>query len=80
MNAATPWAAVEVVKVVPDRRRTKDPFCHSRNQIRDDKGFPLHVADGCIGIAEGKVDGEFESTSPGTKSQPMNLTQPSFLS
>jgi hypothetical protein len=66
MNAATPASAVEGGHVVPDRRRTKDPFLHSRDQIRSDKGFPLHVADGAIGIAEDEIQGEFEPSGAGT--------------
>lgn len=69
MNLATPRSAVKVVKVVPDRRLTKDPFFHSRDQISDDKRFPLHVADGGVGGTEDEVEREFQSTDAGTKSQ-----------
>ena len=66
MNAATPRSAIEGDKVTPDRRRTKDPFVHSRDQIRGDKGFPLHVADGAVGVAEDEMHGQFEACGAGT--------------
>jgi hypothetical protein len=72
MNAATPRAAVEAVKVVPDRRVTKEAFVHSRDQIRGDKGFPLHVADGTVGVAEDELEGKLQSSDAGTKSQPIH--------
>jgi hypothetical protein len=66
IHKATPRSAIEGVKVVPDRRWTKDPFLHSRDQIRGGKGFPLHVADGAVGIAEDEVEGELQPADPGT--------------
>jgi len=66
MNESTPASAIEVVKVVPDRRLTKLAFFHSRDQISDDKGFPLHVTHGVVGISEDKLQSKLESPDAGT--------------
>lgn len=79
IHAATPASAVEGGKVVPDRRRTKDAFCHSRDQMRGDKGFPLHVTDGGVAGTEDEVERQVESSSPGTKSQPIHASASTAL-
>lgn len=67
IHASTPAAAVEGEQVVPDRRRSQRAVCHTRDQPRGGKGFPLHVTDGAV-IGDHEPDGEFKAASPGTKS------------
>lgn len=69
IHDATPRATVEAGKVVEDRRRTKDAFFHSRDQIRDDKGFPLHETDGGVGGTEDEVERQLESADAGAKGE-----------
>jgi len=68
IHAAAPRSAIEGDNVTPDNRRMKDAFCHSRDQMRGDKGFPLHVTDGG-GAGHGEFDGELESAGPGEQSE-----------
>lgn len=65
MNAAAPWSSVEAGKVRPDRRRSQLTRFHAVDQLCGRRGFPLHVSD-ATRSGHGKVDAEFEASSPGT--------------
>jgi len=65
IHDSTPRACVEGSEVVPDRSLVQRAVLHTRDQRRGCKGFPLHVADGPIGLAEREPEGEIESADAG---------------
>jgi hypothetical protein len=65
IHASTPASAVEGEQVVPDRRRVQGALCHTRDQPRGSKGFPLHVTDGAV-VGEGEVESQLQPGDSGT--------------
>jgi hypothetical protein len=65
MNAATPCAAVEAVKVIPDRRRSQETVRHARDKDAGRISFPLDVTDTAV-VGDGELEAELEAANPGT--------------
>lgn len=73
IHDATPRAAVERGKVIPERRRIQAAVLDTRDQDRAGKGFPLDVSDSPVGIAEGQTESKVESADAGAQAE---STQP----
>jgi hypothetical protein len=65
IHNATPWAAVEVGNVRPDRRGNHGTLFHARDQNAGGIGFPLHVSDD-MEVRHDKLDAEFKAADAGT--------------
>jgi hypothetical protein len=66
IHAFTPPSAIKGFKIVPDRRSIQGLVLHPRHESCRREGFPLDVTNGAIGISDGELNSEFNTSNSGT--------------
>lgn len=69
VHCATPWAAVEAGKVVPDRCWIQGRVRHPRHEDGRGVGVPLDITHSTVS-GFGDVQAEIETAGPGAQRQP----------
>jgi len=66
IHASAPRVAIEGREVVPDRSAIQGRVAHPRHEAGRGVGVPLDVAHSAVGVSEGEVESELQSSDPGT--------------
>lgn len=66
IHSAAPRSAVEGREIVPDRSPIQGLVFHPRHESGRCVGVPLAVTHGAVGVSEGEVESELQSSRSGT--------------